>query len=60
MTCAHHQRHRHEKTESDNQTETQKFYDRMLRETDFSRQRDLMRQFEKLVLDTEAHEIFLL
>jgi peptide/nickel transport system substrate-binding protein len=35
-------------------------YDRMLRETDFSRQRDLMRQFEKLVLDTEAHEIFLL
>jgi peptide/nickel transport system substrate-binding protein len=35
-------------------------YDRMLRETDFARQRDLMRQFEKLVLDTEAHEIFLL
>jgi peptide/nickel transport system substrate-binding protein len=35
-------------------------YDRMLRETDFSRQRALMRQFEKLVLDTEAHEIFLL
>src|SRR6516164_3525114 len=35
-------------------------YDRMLRETDFSRQRTLMRQFEKLVLDTEAHEIFLL
>jgi len=32
----------------------------MLRETDFSRQRDLMRQFEKLVLDTEAREIFLL
>jgi hypothetical protein len=32
----------------------------MLRETDFSRQRDLMRQSEKLVLDTEAHEIFLL
>ena len=30
----------------------------MLRETDFARQRDLMRQFEKLVLDTEAHEIF--
>ena len=25
-----------------------------------SRQRQLMRQFEKLVLDTEAHEIFLL
>jgi peptide/nickel transport system substrate-binding protein len=35
-------------------------YDRMLRETDFARQRDLMRQFEKLVLDTEAHEMFLL
>ena len=35
-------------------------YDRMLRETDFARQRDLMRRFEKLVLDTEAHEIFLL
>ena len=32
----------------------------MLRETDFARQRQLMRQFEKLVLDTEAHEIFLL
>jgi peptide/nickel transport system substrate-binding protein len=35
-------------------------YNRMLRETDFSRQRQLMREFEKLVLDTEAHEIFLL
>jgi peptide/nickel transport system substrate-binding protein len=35
-------------------------YNRMLRETDFVRQRQLMRQFEKLVLDTEAHEIFLL
>jgi peptide/nickel transport system substrate-binding protein len=35
-------------------------YDRMLRETDFARQRDLMRQFERRVLDTEAHEIFLL
>jgi peptide/nickel transport system substrate-binding protein len=35
-------------------------YDRMLRETDFTRQRALMRQFEKRVLDTEAHEIFLL
>ena len=35
-------------------------YDRMLRETDFARQRDLMRQFEKRVLDTEAHEMFLL
>jgi peptide/nickel transport system substrate-binding protein len=35
-------------------------YDRMVRETDFGRQRDLMRQFEKHVLDTEAHEIFLL
>jgi peptide/nickel transport system substrate-binding protein len=35
-------------------------FDRMLRETDFARQRQLMREFEKLVLDTEAHEIFLL
>jgi peptide/nickel transport system substrate-binding protein len=35
-------------------------YDRMVRETDFARQRALMRQFEKHVLDTEAHEIFLL
>ena len=35
-------------------------YDRMLRETDFARQRDLMRQFERRVLDTEAHESFLL
>ena len=35
-------------------------YNRMLRETDFTRQRELMRQFEKHVLDTEAHEIFLL
>jgi peptide/nickel transport system substrate-binding protein len=35
-------------------------YDRMLRETDFKRQRDLMRQFEKRVLDTETHEMFLL
>ena len=35
-------------------------YDRMLRETDFPRQRELMREFEKRVLDTEAHEIFLL
>jgi len=35
-------------------------YSRMLRETDFTRQRDLMRQFERRVLDTEAHEAFLL
>jgi peptide/nickel transport system substrate-binding protein len=35
-------------------------YNRMLRETDFARQRDLMRQFERRVLDTEAHEMFLL
>ena len=35
-------------------------YNRMLRETDFARQRALMRQFEKHMLDTEAHEIFLL
>lgn len=35
-------------------------YNRMLREPDFVKQRTLMRQFEKLVLDTEAHEMFLL
>ena len=35
-------------------------YNRMLREADFTQQRDLMRQFEKRVLDTEAHEMFLL
>jgi len=32
----------------------------MVRETDFTRQRELMRQFEKHVLETEAHAIFLL
>jgi peptide/nickel transport system substrate-binding protein len=35
-------------------------YNRMVRETDFAKQRALMRQFEKHVLDDEAHEIFLL
>jgi peptide/nickel transport system substrate-binding protein len=35
-------------------------YDRMLCETDFPKQRALMREFERRVLDTEAHEIFLL
>jgi peptide/nickel transport system substrate-binding protein len=35
-------------------------YDRMLRETDFTKQRALMRQFEKYVLDTQAHEIWVL
>jgi peptide/nickel transport system substrate-binding protein len=35
-------------------------YDKMLRETDPAKQRVLMRDFEKYVLDTEAHEIFLL
>jgi peptide/nickel transport system substrate-binding protein len=35
-------------------------YDKMLRETDFAKQRALMREFEKYVLDTQAHEIFLL
>ena len=33
-------------------------YDRMLRETDPAKQRALMREFEKLVLDTQAHEIW--
>jgi len=40
--------------------ESIEIYNRMLRETDLPRQRELMRQFEKRVLDTEAHEIFLL
>jgi peptide/nickel transport system substrate-binding protein len=35
-------------------------YDKMLREQDFAKQRELMRQFEKYVLDTQAHEIMLL
>ncbi|MFL5270295.1 MAG: ABC transporter substrate-binding protein [Stellaceae bacterium] len=35
-------------------------YNKMLRETDFTKQRALMREYEKHVLDTEAHDIFLL
>ena len=35
-------------------------YDRMLRETDVTKQRALMRDFEKHLLDDQAHEIFLL
>ena len=35
-------------------------YDKMLHETDFTKQRGLMREFEKYVLDKQAHEIFLL
>jgi peptide/nickel transport system substrate-binding protein len=35
-------------------------YDRLLRETDFARRRALMREFEKHILDTEAHAFFLL
>jgi peptide/nickel transport system substrate-binding protein len=35
-------------------------YDKMVSEADPGRQRTLMREFEKRVLDTEAHEIFLL
>jgi len=35
-------------------------YDKMLRETDFPKQRSLMRDFEKYVLDTQAHEIWVL
>jgi peptide/nickel transport system substrate-binding protein len=35
-------------------------YDKMLRETDLTKQRMLMRDFEKYVLDNQAHEIFLL
>jgi peptide/nickel transport system substrate-binding protein len=33
-------------------------YGKMLRETDFAKQRALMRDFEKYVVDTEAHEIW--
>src|SRR5271167_3638184 len=35
-------------------------YDKMLHETDATKQRSLMRDFEKYVLDTQAHEICLL
>jgi peptide/nickel transport system substrate-binding protein len=35
-------------------------YNRMLRETDPAKQRALMRQFEKRVVDEEAHEIWVL
>ncbi|HWB50545.1 MAG TPA: ABC transporter substrate-binding protein [Stellaceae bacterium] len=33
-------------------------YDKMLRETQFEKQRALMREFEKYVVDTQAHEIW--
>jgi peptide/nickel transport system substrate-binding protein len=35
-------------------------YDKVLRETDATKQRGLMRSFEKHVLDDQAHELFLL
>jgi peptide/nickel transport system substrate-binding protein len=35
-------------------------YEKMLHENDFTKQRALMREFEKHVLDEQAHEIFLL
>jgi peptide/nickel transport system substrate-binding protein len=35
-------------------------YNKMLRETDFDKQRALMRQFEKYVIDDQAHEIWVL
>ena len=35
-------------------------YDKLLRETDATKQRILMRAFEKHVLDDQAHELFLL
>ena len=35
-------------------------YNKMLRETDFARQRALMREFEKYVVDDQAHEIWVL
>src|ERR1700719_2897504 len=33
-------------------------YDKMLRETDFAKQRDLMRQFERYVVDEQAHQVW--
>jgi len=35
-------------------------YDKMLRQTDLATQRALMRDFEKYVLDNQAHEVFML
>jgi peptide/nickel transport system substrate-binding protein len=35
-------------------------YKKMLRETDFTKQRALMREFEKYVIDDQAHEIWVL
>ena len=35
-------------------------YNKMLHETDFAKQRALMREFEKYVLDDQAHEIWVL
>jgi len=35
-------------------------YDKMLRETDLATQRALTRDFEKYVLDNQAHEVFML
>ena len=35
-------------------------YEKMLRETDFAKQRALMRQYEKHVLSDQVHEVFLL
>jgi peptide/nickel transport system substrate-binding protein len=35
-------------------------YNKMLRETDFAKQRALMREFEKYVVDEQAHEIWVL
>jgi peptide/nickel transport system substrate-binding protein len=40
----------------DDQEEIDLYY-KMLHETDFTKQRGLMREFEKRVLDTEAHEL---
>jgi peptide/nickel transport system substrate-binding protein len=34
-------------------------YEKMLRETDFDKQRALMRQFEKYVIDDQAHQIWI-
>jgi len=37
-----------------------RFYQKMLRETDPTKQHALMREFEKYVLDDQAHAVFLL
>ena len=39
-----------------NDPELIEIYERMLRETDFDKQRGLMREYETRIIDTQAHE----